>query len=100
MVSKNFNIQISNSALSSLLTSKRVGGEKPMAKCFEQILKTLLQMLNFQNICSLAVLQLVLLWNFPGMKITGNFSATCFSYFHTISLLGVHTSVEVVLLLH
>lgn len=97
MVSENFNIQISNSALSSLLTGKRVGGEKPMAKWFEQILKTLL---HFQNICSLAVLHLVLLWNFPGMKITGNFSATCFSYFHTISLLGLHASVEVVLLLH
>lgn len=76
------------------------GEEKKSAKWLEQILKTLLKMQISQNICSLDVLQLALLWNFPGIKINGDFSATYFSYFHVISLFSLHASVEVVLLLH
>lgn len=76
------------------------GGEDTTAKWFEQILKTLLKMLNFENVCSLDVLQLVLLWNFPGIRITGNFSTTCSSYFRIITLLSLHVSVDVVPLLH
>jgi len=55
-------------------------------------------MLNFQNICSLDVLQLVLLWNFPGIKIFGiffNYPFLLFSH-HTpaqsVSLRGGSTT--------
>lgn len=81
-VRENFNIQVSDSALPSLLTGKKgVGEKKKMVKCFEWILKILQKRLKSQNIHSLNVLQLVLLWSFPGIKIIGNFSTTCFLLF-------------------